>query len=40
MLIRGGIELGIIFVAVWVYCLLEVIMTDEDSDGQEPNQPA
>ena len=29
MLIRGGIGLGIIFVAVWVYCLLEVIMTDE-----------
>ena len=29
MLIRGGLGLGIIFFAVWVYCLLEVIMTDE-----------
>ena len=35
-----GRELGIIFVAVWVYCLLKVIMTDEDSDGQELNQTA
>jgi hypothetical protein len=29
VLIRGGLGLGIIFFAVWVYCLLEVIMTDE-----------
>lgn len=29
MLVRGGLGLGIIVFAVWVYCLLEVIMTDE-----------
>ena len=29
MLIRGGLGLGIILTAVWVYCLLDVIMTDE-----------
>src|SRR6476469_9125720 len=29
VLVRGGLGLGIIVFAVWVYCLLEVIMTDE-----------
>ncbi|MDF2144919.1 PLD nuclease N-terminal domain-containing protein [Knoellia sp. p5-6-4] len=29
MLIRGGVGVGIILFAVWVYCLLDVIMTDE-----------
>lgn len=29
VLIRGGVGVGIILFAVWVYCLLDVIMTDE-----------
>lgn len=29
MLIDGGLGLGVILTALWVYCLLEVIMTDE-----------
>jgi hypothetical protein len=29
VLIRGGVGLGIILFAVWVYCLLDVIMADE-----------
>lgn len=29
MLIRGGVGLGVILTAVWIYCLLDVIMADE-----------
>src|SRR6476469_521492 len=29
VLVRGGLGLGIIVFALWVYCLLDVIMTDE-----------
>lgn len=29
MLIRGGVGLGIVMFAVWVYCLLDVIMAEE-----------
>jgi hypothetical protein len=29
VLIRGGLGLGIILTAVWIYCLLDVIMADE-----------
>jgi hypothetical protein len=29
VLIRGGVGVGIILFAIWVYCLLDVIMTDE-----------
>ena len=29
MLIRGGVGLGVVLTAVWIYCLLDVIMTDE-----------
>ena len=29
VLVRGGLGLGIILTAVWIYCLLDVIMADE-----------
>jgi hypothetical protein len=29
VLIRGGVGLGVILTAVWIYCLLDVIMADE-----------
>jgi hypothetical protein len=29
VLIRGGVGLGVILTAVWVYCLLDAIMADE-----------
>jgi hypothetical protein len=29
VLIRGGVGVGVVLFAVWVYCLLDVIMADE-----------